>query len=235
MKKNILTKYIVIALLLLTGALVYWGCSEDANPLPSTSHVEAWSDTESEDFHGQKVSSAGYESCKSCHGSDFSGGKSHVSCYDCHSNFPHPREWMAISNEQFHGNYIRLDGWSMDNCKNCHGGDYKGGTTGASCYNCHKQGPDACNVCHGGGSQNHPPEDLTKNIETSALGVGAHAEHMGLTFINCETCHKVPATFDDPDHIDLPPAEIKAQWGWDRNTGACANACHGAALIWNNF
>ncbi len=236
MKKN-RTPYIVIAFFLLTASLLYWGCSDDANPLPSKAHTADWMNPQAKDFHGVKVNAAGYQSCKSCHGDDFSGGESGSSCYNsgCHQTFPHPPEWLIMSDDLFHGNIIRQAGWCMDNCKKCHGDDYRGGNSESSCYDCHKQGPEACNVCHGNSKQNHPPQDLSGNIDKAALGVGAHEEHMSLVFISCESCHIVPATFDADGHIDPAPAEVKERWSWDRTTGGCATSCHGGDLIWNDF
>ena len=112
-------------------------CSEDKNPLPSVSHPEKWNTVQSADFHGGKVLSAGYETCKSCHGIDFKGGKSGVSCNDCHSTFPHPDEWNLIGNAGSHAAYLEnMD--NIGNCKKCHGTDLRGGTSGVSCYGCHK-------------------------------------------------------------------------------------------------
>lgn len=232
------SKYIVFSLFILMAGLLYWGCSEDANPLPSKAHTEDWMNPQSDEFHGDKVNEIGYETCKSCHADDFSGGESGSSCYEsgCHTTFPHPPEWLVLSDELFHGNIIRQAAWSMDNCKKCHGDDYKGGSSGASCYDCHQEGPEACNVCHGGGKNIHPPQDLSGNIKNTAMGVGAHQEHMALAFMSCESCHLVPESFDADTHIDGDGrAEVKEQWGWDRTTGGCATSCHGGDLIWNNF
>ena len=138
-----------------------------------------------------------------------------------------------MSSQMFHGNYIRENGWSMENCVNCHGEDYDGGASGVACYKCHQQGPEACNVCHGNNEHIHPPEDLENNIETSALGVGAHEIH--LARYDCSLCHSVPDGFDDPAHIDQPPAEVNEQWTWDREAATCVTFCHGPELVWNDF
>jgi hypothetical protein len=126
-------------------------CSEDKNPLPSVSHPEEWNTVQSADFHGKKVLemnkvlaekkvlAAGYESCKSCHGVDFKGGKSGVSCNDCHSTFPHPDEWSLIGNDNSHGEFIKENMGAIENCKKCHGFDLRGGTSGVSCYDCHAE------------------------------------------------------------------------------------------------
>lgn len=54
-------------------------------------HPRGWATpTDKEEFHGKFLREAGYEldTCKECHGSDFRGGKSDVSCYACHAHGP---------------------------------------------------------------------------------------------------------------------------------------------------
>lgn len=210
-------------------------CAEERFPLPAATHSEEWSNPASENFHGVKVVTVGYASCRSCHGSDFRGGESGVGCYGCHEDYPHVAGWTQKVDLGFHGQSIRSRNWSMTTCRSCHGKDYRGGRTGSSCYACHtaEAGPEACNVCHGNAAHSHPPEDLSGNTSTSALGVGAHEKHMAI--FRCTHCHVVPDSVAAPGHIDEPPAEVHPQWGWDRSKGTCATSCHGGRLIWNKF
>lgn len=62
-----------------------FGCSEEKSisSLPPT-HTAEWMDPASVDFHGDIVMDRGFESCLICHGADFDGGKSEISCIDCH-------------------------------------------------------------------------------------------------------------------------------------------------------
>lgn len=117
-------------------------CSEDKNPLPSVSHPEEWNTAQAADFHGNKVLTAGYETCKSCHGVDFKGGKSGLGCYssNCHSTFPHQPEWTYIDDAKSHAAYLNENMGDTGNCKKCHGTDLRGGTSGVSCYSCHAEG-----------------------------------------------------------------------------------------------
>ena len=139
MKQNTQT-FIIYAALVLIIAVTCWQCADVKNPMPSQAHTEDWSNSQSENFHGVKVSAIGSSSCKSCHSNDFTGGESGISCYTCHSNFPHPAEWMVIDNDMFHGEYIEDDGGSAQNCTSCHGANYSGGSSGVSCFGCHKPG-----------------------------------------------------------------------------------------------
>lgn len=63
-----------------------------------------------------------------------------------------------------------------------------------------------CNSCHGQDETGAPPPDLQGNLNPSARGVGAHALHLssGPTHaaVVCGECHRIPATVEDPGHID---------------------------------
>lgn len=119
------------------GLLIIFNCSKDKNPVVSSSHPSDWNEKNGENFHGTKVLEAGYLSCKSCHGNDLQGGKSKVSCFECHQTYPHPPSWNIISNSNFHASYIANNGDGY--CKSCHGTDYKGGKSGVSCFTCHSE------------------------------------------------------------------------------------------------
>ncbi len=79
----------------------------------------------------------------------------------------------------FHGNYIRAQNWQMSSCWTCHGKDYAGGISQVSCKTCHAKsgGPENCTTCHGDVNP-APPRDLSRNVSTSAKGVGAHQSHL---------------------------------------------------------
>ena len=215
-------------------------CSKCHNSYP---HVDGWLASENENFHGEYIKDLGHDnsSCTSCHGAEFMGGSSEVSCYTCHNGYPHQSGWVSPANDNFHGQAIRAANWSLENCARCHGQDYRGGTTGSSCYTCHagEQGPESCNVCHGSGTNFAPPQDLNNNTATTAIGVGAHQLHMTM-FDRCSICHIVPTSVDETGHIDdTSYAEVQGNWGaWDRTSATCTTGCHSDAAktyIWNNF
>jgi predicted CxxxxCH...CXXCH cytochrome family protein len=91
---------------LAAAAAILAGCADvkDDIPAPTNSaiavHPSGWTDPESGNFHGAQIAEAGSDmrSCQSCHGSDYSGGISGVSCQSCHS-----------------------DGAGPENCATCHG------------------------------------------------------------------------------------------------------------------
>jgi len=161
----------------------------------------------------------------------------------------HPGGWLVQSDASFHGREIRGASWDMGDCRNCHGSDYAGGISGASCVTCHPGTPEDCDVCHGGAGQAVPPEDTQGNSATSFAGVGAHQAHLSgavATALECADCHTVPAAYADPAHIDGDGrAEVlmgeRARGGqgpepvYDSGALTCANTyCHGGGRLGSN-
>jgi predicted CxxxxCH...CXXCH cytochrome family protein len=147
----------------------------------------------------------------------------------------HPAGVMNPTSGGFHGELLESRDWDLGLCATCHGDDFRGGTSGASCTTCHTRGPDACDTCH-------EQEPTT----------GAHTAHVGAGSANvaCASCHRVPARWDDEGHIrrggvaDPPPADVEMTGlaavtidAADRrgpptfDAGTCKNVyCHGAVL-----
>ena len=236
--------------------IILASCTKDADPLPSVTHPEGWMDKQAENFHGKKDQAIGTGYCKPCHGIDYSGGQSGVACYDCHANYPHPPTWTTPGSDSSHTAYIKDKYWSMDECKICHGVNYRGGTSGVSCYTCHPQsgGPEACNTCHGTAAAPvaeianwAPPKDLDNNLYPPAPGVGAHQPHMRDTTWtkaypqDCNLCHSPVTDFDDPTHIDgsvdmdfapIATWDGKVEPVYNFDNYQCSNVyCHGNFLF----
>lgn len=111
------------------------GCDECHNG--PGGHPWGWMSPDSADFHGNAVAASGPTVCQACHGQDYRGGWSGVSCYTCHSDGPsgHPDGWMDPRSSSFHGLAMLLQG--VDNCTRCHGHGLGGGTSGVACSECH--------------------------------------------------------------------------------------------------
>jgi len=220
------------------GVVLIWGCSQKKNPVESLSHPKTWMQESSADFHGQIVVSRGYSSCQECHGEEFSGGETGVSCYGCHKAFPHKTDWMEIGSAGFHGAYIQSQNYDMHPCQECHGKDYSGGRAHKSCLECHTRpgGPEACNTCHGNEKNNAPPRDLAGNLDYTFPGVGAHQAMLNAG-VSCGTCHVVPDSVYAPGHIDSTPyAEINPNLGWNHSTETCSSAgCHGPLVFTKKY
>jgi predicted CxxxxCH...CXXCH cytochrome family protein len=136
----------------------------------------------------------------------------------------HPGGILDPASSDFHGAEVVRLGYNLPLCAKCHGADYAGGASAASCRTCHADGPTGCTTCHGA-----PPP------------TGAHLAHTTSTVrkIDCSDCHVVPAAYTDVGHIfksdgtiDAPPAEVTfaAFAGPDARyaDGRCQNVyCHG--------
>ncbi len=78
-----------------TLALLFTACSEprerpDADTCPNTLHPCGITDQADPEFHGKLIEREGWDLnlCASCHGADFSGGPSGVTCLTCHQQGP---------------------------------------------------------------------------------------------------------------------------------------------------
>jgi hypothetical protein len=197
-------------------------CIHCHQAVDATWHGSGWLDSSSTNFHGKiiRISNGNVSDCLQCHGSNFDGGTSGISCIDCHQSEGatwHGTGWLSPSSPNFHGEAIKDAGWDMSGCKTCHGSSYEGGTSGVSCLTCHNNltGPENCTTCHGGSTGPAPPKDLDDNTSPTARGVGAHQKHYigGGIYSNyttpCSDCHNVPPSLYSPGHIDSPkPAEV---------------------------
>ena len=249
-------KFTYIVLIIFSG-LYLGGCSELKSDLPQAPsnyfHGEGVFKPQSDQFHGKLVADNpdGMELCKSCHGVDFSGGTTKLSCKtaNCHPTIDiHQPGIIDTTSQNFHGKYMAGINWDILKCATCHKSDFSGGIASPSCLTCHTEenGPEACNTCHGDpapGGHIFPPPDLEGDTSTTAPGVGAHVAHLVTNnlsgSIRCSNCHKFPTSFDAPGHIDSPlPAELTfgriavtnrgINSSYDYSTHSCANTyCHG--------
>src|SRR3989339_948301 len=91
------------------------------------------------------------EDCIQCHGADYKGGISKVSCTDCYignQNSVHPTAWGPFT-DVLHAAFVKTNGTSTCANVSCHGA----ALTGIS-----KSGP-SCTLCHLGGVNSfHPTE-----------------------------------------------------------------------------
>lgn len=76
--------------------------------------------------------------CQGCHGADLRGGRSRVSCFSCHANYPHPEGWDG---RVLHGSAAIGAGKATCATANCHGADFGGSARAPSCFNCHVNFP----------------------------------------------------------------------------------------------
>ena len=112
--------------------------------------------------------------------------------YECAVTI-HERGIQDEDSEVFHGKLLANADWDFARCASCHGEDFAGGTSGASCITCHQAGPTACETGH----------------RDDQLGTGSHALHRDAS-LSCGECHVVPDRWDAAGHIvgDRAPAEV---------------------------
>lgn len=194
-------------------------------------HQSGWVEKSSANSHGAylKTNNWTLTSCAGCHGPDYTSGTDKESCGRCHNSYPHASGWSSPAATAFHGQFIAQENWSMDQCKTCHGSDYKGGNSEKSCLTCHADagGPENCSLCHGSATNMAPPRALNRSTDVTDMGVGRHQLHVVTFNYSCVLCHVTPKSFSDPSHIDAKPhAEIVSTWKWDRTTATCQTACH---------
>ena len=227
--------------ILLAGALLALSCSELRKDLPSPVapgvkvHDASWSDPLNvplnSGFHGRQLQAAqpawNDQSCRACHGGDYSGGTSGVACYTCHAPYPHLVAFNPATGR--HRGYVLSRNFPLVSCQECHGASYTGGAVVAiSCEQsgCHvdaagnAKSPETCNTCHGTFSapanltglplllSAAPPGSVSGDTSVASPGVGAHQKHLvtGTTgkSVKCQECHTVPNKWNDPGHISTP-------------------------------
>lgn len=152
-----------------------WDDWETNNQYP---HLEGWKKYAS---HGIYTLNNDVARCAECHGVDFSGNWSKVSCYDCHQ-YPHADDW---SSPYRHGKAV-IENEGPSTCAGvCHGVGYDGGDSKVSCFDCHQYYPHPKNWLSGHG--NVLEEGGFDNCKTKC-----HGEDLtgGLSGISCWDCHE---------------------------------------------
>lgn len=112
----------VVILLLI---LILGGCSRSKeNPAAFKAHPDQWMDQASDYFHGKKAKVYGLKYCGSCHGSDYRGGTSGISCFTCHWGSSSRPGWSDSNSADFHGKNIKNIRWDLAGCQRDHETDW---------------------------------------------------------------------------------------------------------------
>jgi predicted CxxxxCH...CXXCH cytochrome family protein len=133
-----------------------------------------------------------------------------------HGSYVHPDGWSDPNSADFHGTHISNTGWDFAPCQKCHGDDFKGGASGASCYTCHDQGPTSCTTCHG-----QPPK------------TGAHVAHVNQDGFDCTSCHVKPLVYTDAGHLD-GMVTVTLEKGTYQDKKCSGVYCHGGTFTDSN-
>jgi len=102
----------------------------------------------------------------------------------------HPTGWTEPASEYFHGTpALERDGAG---CKECHGADFRGGTSGASCYDCHAYLHNDLTGQNFVTAHQQFVASTTWNLSRCARCHGADFTG-GATGFACTSCHDAPA------------------------------------------
>ncbi len=134
----------------------------------------------------------------------------------------HPVGWADDREApDFHGSFLREQGYPLADCQACHGQDFAGGDVEVSCSKagaCHEGGVEDCaGTCHGSGAG---PLPMT----------AAHPKHAAF----CADCHPVPTTLLPPHLNGMVDVQLSAlaalhsEPQWNEDDKSCSNTyCHG--------
>jgi predicted CxxxxCH...CXXCH cytochrome family protein len=225
-------RLLFVCFLTLTASFI--GCSDPnaQSPINSDtgSHAANWLPA----AH-MAAATSDLDSCSACHGADFNGGISGVSCTACHlgsSTSVHPANWIPVYST--HGPYVNTN--STNACANryCHGSSLTGvPNSGPSCTLCHLGSPTSV----------HPADwvpvysthgPYVKANSTSACA-NQYCHGLSLTGVansgpSCTSCHLGGLTSGHPADW-VPVYSTHGPYATANGTNSCSNQyCHGTTL-----
>lgn len=157
-------------------------------------------------------------------------GAGEAACGTCHGLPPSSHAPSSTQCSNCHAGVVAADGTIVDSARHISGAAVLG------------DGSGGCSACHGSSANAAPPRDLAGHTDRSFVSVGAHQAHLGASRLRgplqCQECHAVPATVDEPGHIDHAlPARVAfarlgaidgAQPSWNHAQATCSGVyCHG--------
>ncbi len=229
MRKTTLGLVLRSVTLLAVAGLLAAGCADRKELETPETHVEGWMDPASSQFHGAKIEAVNLISCQDCHGADYKGGTSGVSCYKCHAGGPsgHPGGWMDSTSTHFHGLTVAADGTA--GCAVCHGEDFRGQeNNGSSCYLCHNgpSGHPASGWLSKTSANFHGLAASIRGLHDCALCHGADFSG-GTSGTSCTSCHQNPSGHPSTGWLDQSSDKFHAKRMSVTGLSYCAG-CHGA-------
>ncbi len=239
-EQGVPTGLLVIKLILLLSFALF--CSTCGSPITDNPegqegeifpHSSNWAAPE---VHGDYViTQAAPSTCGLgvCHGSDFQGGQSMVSCFSCHSYYPHTQSWWVAQN---HGASVINEGDPLNCATVCHGLDFKGGGSKTSCYLCHNFYP---HPLEWGTTSFHGLFD-NKNCATLCHGSDLKGGDTGVSCYSCHSLYPHPSGelwltrgeeqfHGNPVNTEGSPSICAQCHGGDflgKNTGISCFSCH---------
>jgi len=184
-----------LGLLLLLFVFMLSGCGDtnSQSNLDATSgkHPAAWLPT------GHKTAANEHpETCTQCHGSDFLGGISKVSCTQakCHlgnERAVHPLQWGAFA-YALHGSYATNNGPASCATALCHGTNLEGVGNNPSCTSCHIGGPTSFHPVAWNSDILLHASYIGQNGSSSCRNASCHGANLQGIFLSgpsCNACH----------------------------------------------
>jgi len=178
------------------------------------------------------------EDCIQCHGADYKGGISKVSCTDCHignQNSVHPTAWGPFT-DVLHAAFVKTNGTSTCANVSCHGAALTGiSKSGPSCTLCHLGGVNSFHPTEWGTSPDLLHKDYVKVEGTTGCATaschGIDLTGTGGTGPSCTLCHLGGVASIHPVYWGSYTYALHANYTRTNGTTGCANAsCHGATL-----
>ncbi len=172
------------------------------------------------------------QKCQDCHGEKLDGGKSKISCNDCHQLYPHSETFKKCSSLKegcAHGETFIKD---RDSCNKCHelNSDKPGklgNTVVKSCQQCHDYPHDISNWTDGNehgkkfvelwnkSDPHKTPREVSCN-DCHAKDSAFRKRHENIAISDCKKCHKVDIphrrTFIDMQHHENHSDVVEAHF-----------------------
>ncbi len=144
--------------------------------------------------------------CKLCHGQSYTGGGVSVSCFTCHSAFPHEIKFAQSAGG--HMAYLREKGYNDTECQQCHGATYGGGAVSVSCFKCHDAYPHSVKF----------DQPTGKHV--------AYFQANGYPLQQCQACHGTDYSGGTVD-VTCSSAQCHATAAGIAKSPEACNTCHG--------
>ncbi len=191
----------ILTILILGTLLLLGGCSEPSEREAESPHPEGWADPGSPNFHGSQ--NINLSTCAACHGDDFQGGSSELSCYSCHQ-YPHQPDWSSL---EIHGASVISADFSLEACSDCHLNTFSADSSSWDCWSCHSYFP------HTEGMEDYKHGGAVRTIGYRVwVCQSCHGDDYsgGLAGVSCLTCHAYSPEACNTCHgtFNADPAEI---------------------------
>ena len=228
---------LTFALLLLLSVVTIAGCgssnSQSAFDSSTGKHPAGWLPA------GHKSEAVvNLDNCTQCHGADYKGGISKVSCTNCHignQKSIHPTAWGPFT-DVLHATFVRSEGTSTCANLSCHGAALTGITgSGPSCTLCHLGGVNSFHPAAWGASadllhKNYVRVEGTTGCATASCH-GIDLAGTGGTGPSCTLCHLGGVDSFHPTEWGTSVNLLHKDYVRVKGTTGCATAsCHGIDL-----